>query len=64
MATAGLHVAGDWVHESHTMNLSTKLGLWFCGICGAFASRQNIKLRKVCERATPTGEGYLKSIRL
>eukprot|EP00959_Pyramimonas_sp_CCMP1952_P339724 7114795-Pyramimonas_sp.AAC.1 len=51
---ARLRIAGGWVEQSHAMQYHTHLKLWYCNLCGCFASEVLRELGKVCTRRVTT----------
>ena len=46
---ARVHVMGGWAHPTHTLNVHTSLGVWFCSLCGAIAEKQLRSLGEPCK---------------
>ena len=40
---------GGWARPTHTLNVHTSLGVWFCGLCGAIAEKQLRSLEEPCK---------------
>ena len=56
-------IGGVLIHSTHTAHLGWHRGLVWCWLCGRYATRVPINLRKKCEGLTESGEKHLVQLR-
>ena len=57
-----MHISGGFAHSSHTLKYHAGLGIWFCAVCGHFASEHLAKLGKECAPQEGSRRDYLINI--